>query len=75
MKSIMKLVLVVFLFSSVAFAEGEMGNGGKPCPGSCIVASETTAEETKTMESTDTTDSVLVTFQEYWDSMLQYFES
>lgn len=72
MKSIMKLILVVFLFSSVVFAEGEMGNGGKPCSGSCLTVTETTEGETNSAEPTAT---ILVTFQEYFDSVIKYFES
>ena len=79
MKSTIKLVLVVVLFSSVAFADGEMGNGGKTCPNgatSCLVGSGTSGDDgTKPTESTDSTDSILGTFQEYLDSMFKYFEN
>ncbi len=74
MKSIIKLVLVVCLFSSVAFAEGEMTNGGKTCPTgtTCLITTEPTDNETT---STESTDSVLTTVQEYLNSMLEYFEN
>ena len=82
MKSTMKLVLVVLLFSSAAFADGEMTNGGRTCPNgatTCFVASEPSGnEETKQSEPTDSTNSadfILTTVQEYLDSMFKYFEN
>ena len=74
MKSTIKLVLVVCLFSSVAFADGEMGNGSKNCPTgtTCLTTTEPTDKETTPTESTD---SVLTFVQEYLDSMLKYFEN
>ena len=74
MKSIIKLVLVVCLFSSVAFADGEMGNGTKSCPTgtTCLITTQPTEKETIQTESTD---SVLDFVQEYLDSMLKYFEN
>lgn len=51
MKLTIKLVLVVCLFSSVAFADGEMTNGGKTCTGNCLVANQPTEKETIKMES------------------------
>jgi hypothetical protein len=80
MKLTIKLVLVVCLFSSVAFADGEMGNGGKTCPtgSTCLTTTEPTEDDTKLTESTDSTnstDSILTTVQEYLDSMLKYFEN
>jgi hypothetical protein len=75
MKSTIKLVLVVLLFSSVTFADGEMGNGGKPCTGTCLTTTEPTDDETKSIESIDSTDFILTTVQEYLDSMFKYFEN
>lgn len=49
MKLTIKLVLVVCLFSSVAFADGEMGTGGKSC--NCLTANQPTEKETIKMES------------------------
>jgi len=74
MKSTIKLVLVVCLFSSVAFADGEMTNGGKTCPTgtTCLIATQPTGQETTTTESKD---SVLDFVQEYLNSMLKYFEN
>lgn len=74
MKSTIKLVLVVCLFSSVAFADGEMTNGGKTCPTgtTCLTATQSTEKETT---STESKDSVLDFVQEYLNSMLKYFEN
>jgi|GEM_PF-5894377 len=76
MKSICKLVLVVFLFTSAAFADGDLPNGNKNCPNgqtTCLVDSG--SEETKPTEPTDSTDSILIFVQEYFDSMVEYFEN
>jgi hypothetical protein len=73
MKSTIKLALVVMLFSSVAFADGDMGSGGRTCPNNqttCLVSSEEPQKE----ETTTETDSILTTVQEYLDSMYKYFE-
>jgi len=83
MKSTIKLFLVVILFSSVAFADGEMTNGGKTCPTgtTCLTTTQPTEEETKSTDSTDTTnstdstDSILTGVREYLDSMFKYFEN
>jgi hypothetical protein len=73
MKSAIKLVLVVILFSSVAFADdGDLGNGNKNCTTNCLVATEPTDIETKTTESDD---SILTIIQENWDSVFKYFEN
>ena len=74
MKSTIKLVLVVCLFSSVAFADGEMGNGSKNCPTgtTCLTTTQPTEKETA---STESKDSVLDFVQEYLNAMLKYFEN
>ena len=74
MKSTIKLVLVVCLFSSVAFADGEMGNGGKNCPTgtTCLYTTEPTDKE---ITPTESKDSVLDFVQEYLDSMFKYFDN
>lgn len=74
MKSTIKLVLVVCLFSSVAFAEGEMGNGSRNCPTgtTCLVTTQPTDTETTTTESKD---SVLDFVKEYLDSIFKYFDN
>jgi hypothetical protein len=85
MKSTVKLFLVVCLFSSVAFADGELPNGNKSCPNgatTCFASSPTTTTtptgDGKTTEDgsqTTADDSVLTVIQEYMDSMVGYFLS
>ena len=72
MKSLVKLVLVVSLFSSVVLADGEMGTGGKTCTTPCLASTEPNEKEITTIESTD---SVLSFVQEYLDSVFKYFEN
>ena len=75
MKSIIKLVLVVCIFSSVAFADGEMGNGSKNCPNgttSCLITTEPTDTETTPTESNDSVSGFV---QEYLDSIFKYFDN
>jgi hypothetical protein len=80
MKSIIKLVLVVILFNSAVFADGEMGSGTKTCTGTCVTETQPTGSET-TGSTDDTTstgseDSTILTYvQEYWDSVFNYFEN
>ena len=74
MKSTIKLALVITLFSSAAFADGDMGTGGRTCPNgqtTCLVYTE----EPQNEETTTETDSVLDTVQEYLNSMIKYFEN
>lgn len=74
MKSTIKLFLVVFLFSSTVFAEGDMGNGGRTCPNgapTCLVS----AEPSETKETTtDPEDSILTSVHEYLDWVFKCFE-
>ena len=72
MKSTIKLVLVVILFSSVAFADdGDMGSGGKTCTSNCFVATQPTEDK----NTTEPDDNILTTVQEYWDAVFKYFEN
>lgn len=80
MKSTIKLLLVVILFSSAAFAEGEMGTGGRSCPNgqtTCFAGNdEPTGDiETKTTETDASTDSILTSVQGYLKSVFEYFEN
>ena len=73
MKSVWKLVLVVFLFTSAAFADGELPNGNRSCPNgqtTCLVSIDTTEPDTK---SADAEDSFLTTVQNYLDSVFDIF--
>lgn len=79
----MKIFLVVMLFSSVVFAdEGNMGNGTRTCPNgqtTCFVSDPTTVDEetdsTKATDSTGSTGSVFNFVEEYFDSMIEYFQN
>lgn len=55
MKLTIKLLLVVCLFTSVAFADGEMGSGGKTCPPgtTCLVENQPTDTDTTKTEADD----------------------
>jgi len=74
MKSTIKLVLVVCLFSSVTFAEGEMGNGSRNCPNgtTCLTVNQPIDKE---ITPTESKDSVLDFVQEYLDSIFKYFDN
>jgi len=75
MKSTIKLLLVVILFSSAAFAEGDMGSGGSNCPQgqtTCLVTEE--PEETRET-TTETKDSGLDSVREYLDWFFKFFEN
>jgi hypothetical protein len=75
MKSIIKLVLVVILFNTTIFAEGEMGNGTRACQSgqtTCRVASDPTNDETS---STESESSVITVVQKYIESVFEYFEN
>jgi hypothetical protein len=73
MKPTIKLFLVVVLFCSAAFAEGDMGNGTRNCPNettTCLVVTE----PSETKETTnDTEDSIFAPVREYLEWFLQIF--
>jgi hypothetical protein len=73
MKPTIKLFLVVILFCSAAFAEGDMGTGGRSCPDettTCLVV----AEPCETKETAnDTEDSIFSPVREYLEWILQIF--
>ena len=72
MKTTIKLVLFVCLFSSVTFADGDMGNGSKTCTSLCFAATQPTEKQVNTDE---TKDSMLIYVREYLDSIFKYFEN
>ncbi len=65
MKLTIKFALVIALFCSTAFAEGEMGTGGKTCPQgqTCLVSSPTITVEDKNQN--DSEDSFLVFVKDF----------
>jgi len=72
MKLTLKLILVLCLFSSVAFAEeGDMGNGGIRCPKgqtTCLSAEE---PPVKTDAEANQADSILTIIQKYLISIFE----
>ena len=76
MKSVIKLALVFFLFTSAAFAEGDLGTGSRTCPNgqtTCVVASDPEANEETT--STESENTVITVIQEYFEAVFGYFEN
>ncbi len=69
MKLTLKLFLVVCLFSSVTFADGDMPGGGKTCTQNCVVGNEPTEPTTEptddNLNQSQSKDSVLTFIQEY----------
>ena len=67
MKLTLKLILVICLFSSIAFAEeGNMGGGGKACP----QGQQTCRPAEQPPETTDS-DSILTIIQKYLISIFE----
>ncbi len=74
----MKIFLVIALFCSAAFAEGDMGAGGRTCPQgqTCLVgdmgAGGRTCEEGKpcAADPDDESDSMLETITDYLASLI-----
>lgn len=79
MKLTLKLFLVVCLFSSVTFADGDMPGGGRTCPlntQNCYTGNEqpepTTEEPTSTDPNQSTSDdSVLTSIRDYLISIYE----
>jgi hypothetical protein len=42
MKSTIKISLIIALFCSASFADGDMTSGGKSCQGTCLADGQTT---------------------------------
>ena len=73
MKLTLKIFLVVCLFSSVAFADGDMGNGGKTCTQNCYTSDEQPdpAEDATSTNQSTSDNSVLISIQEYLISLYE----
>jgi hypothetical protein len=64
-KLTLKLILILSLFSSVAFAEdGTMGAGGRACP-----QGQTTCRSAEQPAETTDNDSILIIIQQYLTSI------
>lgn len=74
-KQVVKLFLVISLFCSVAFAEGDMGSGTKTCTPNCFVGTPTAPTDSEPSsepgtttvdpDQTESEDSILTFIQEY----------
>jgi hypothetical protein len=70
MKSTIKFLLVIALFCSTVFADGNMNNGGKTCTSNCFAAPQDT-EATKTdTDQNESNDSILDFVKDYLFSIL-----
>lgn len=75
MKSTIKLFLIVALFVSTTFAEGDMsnggfaegdmGNGGKTCTTNCLTDNQTNESTDEDSNPTESDKSVLIIIQDY----------
>jgi hypothetical protein len=70
MKSTIKLTLVVCLFVSTTFAEGDMGTGGKTCTGNCLVSTVPVDDKTKADESKG---NMVTIVRNYLEIFFEYF--
>lgn len=64
MKSTARLFLIIALFCSVAFADGEMPSGGKTCTENCSIVNPPVVIE-DTNQNNETPDSILTIIEEY----------
>ena len=76
MKLTLKLFLVVSLFSSATFADGDMPGGGRTCTQNCYTSNEqpdpTTEDPTSTDSNQSTSDhSILTSIQDYLISLYE----
>lgn len=79
MKTTIKFFLVVILFTSTVFADGNMGNGSRNCPTGTTCLTEPLPIENQPAESelktTEAENSILGVVQEYLESVFEYFEN
>ncbi len=73
MKNTLSIVLSLVLFASVAFADGNQGNGGRctgegceppPCEVDCDPLAYQGSDDFEVIESSD--ESIVVLIEEYW---------
>lgn len=72
MKLTLKLFLVVCLFSSVTFAEGDMTSGGKTCTQNCFAGDQQTEPTNNDRNKSKPKDSVLTFIQKYLISIFGF---
>jgi hypothetical protein len=73
MKSTVKLLLIMVLFTSAAFADGEMGTNGKTCPANTTCLTEAPPPGETEPINTESDDTILTYVQKYLESMFEYF--
>lgn len=69
MKSTIKLFLIVALFVSTAFAEGDMGSGGKTCTTNCLSENQTGESNDENLDLEESDESVLTIIQDYLNTI------
>ncbi len=70
MKSTIKLFLIVTLFVSTAFADGDMGSGGKTCTTNCLTDNQTNESTDEDSNPTESDKSVLIIIQDYLNTTI-----
>lgn len=71
MKLTLKLFLVICLFSSVTFADGDMGNGSKTCTQNCFAGDQQTEPTNSDRNKLKPKDSILTFIQKYLISIFR----
>lgn len=74
MKSTIKAALLIALFTSSVFADGEMGNGGRTCTTNCPTPAPLTYDATNSNEQEEEStkeqeESMLVFIKKYLESL------
>ena len=71
MKLTVKILLVICLFTSIAFADGEMGTGGKTCPPQTACLDGEMGTGGLTVDDQNQNDSMLSFIQKYLISIFE----
>jgi hypothetical protein len=72
MKLTLKLFLVLCLFSSVTFADGDIPGGGKTCTQNCFAGDQQTEPTNNDRNKSKPKDSVLTFIQKYLISIFGF---
>ena len=77
MKNTMKIFLVIALFCSASFAEGDMGAGGRTCPAgqTCFTDPGDTTDPGTVSDSEEGVENESEDTESFVDSIYDYFES
>ncbi|MCW5961841.1 MAG: hypothetical protein KIS76_16895 [Pyrinomonadaceae bacterium] len=63
MKSTLKIALVIAMFSTVSFADGDMTSGGRSCEGTCLTGGQPTV--ITTIDTTANDSDILFTVKSF----------